>query len=284
MKASVPTYLSRISIVPLTRCVAHEGVVTRWVDKLAANLLDEGVMKNPIIVTAPRRGGRRIVIDGMHRFAALRQLGIPHVVVFEVDYESPTIQLAGWAALTLRSLAVRALLSELYVRQGYRLRTAPSILAAQRAVDVRRAVLAAFDGHRVVLVQPVARRAPVEECVTVSQQLDTALDVGDYHPLYVADSHALGDFRQTGAQSLFIRPHYTKREILTRTLAGKIFPRKSTRHVIPDRPLRVDVDLPILRAKISLAAKNKLLQERLHWCYEADRVRYYPEPVLVFSD
>ncbi len=278
-----PSYMARILVAPLAQCVAHEGVVPRWVDQIAANLLNEGVMKNPMVVTTPHRGGKRIVIDGMHRFAALRKLEISHAVVYEIDYASPDVALGGWDALTLRPLRVQEFLIRLFAERGYQLKSSVSIAAAQQAVDQRRAVLAAYDGRRVYTLNP-KKKATVEECVVVSQQLDAALDADGYRPLYVADTLAISDYHQTGAKSLFIRPHYTKAEIIARTLTGKIFPRKSTRHIIPGRPLRVDIGLPLLRAKISLAAKNRLLQEHLQWCYEADRVRYYPESVLIFAD
>jgi hypothetical protein len=54
--------------------------------------------------------------------------------------------------------------------------------------------------------------------------------------------------------------------------------------MIPGRPLRIDVTIAMLRAKISLAAQNRLLKEHLRWCYESDRIRYYPERVFIFAD
>lgn len=274
----------RIKIVPLKTCVAHEGVVPRWVDHIATSIRDEGIVKNPLIVTKAR--GRHIVIDGMHRFAALKQLEIADVVVYEIDYDDPEIHLAGWDALILRPFKARAFLEKIAASLGARHRIAAiaDIAAAQQAVDARRALIAATDRTKRCYVLLTDTHITGDALVKASETADRRLDADGYKPVYVADALAAQDFRRTKAHGLLIRPHYTKAEIIQRTLARKLFPRKSTRHMIPGRPLRVDVGLALLRTKISLAAKNRLLSEHLRWCYEADRVRYYPESVFIFAD
>lgn len=274
-----------ITIVPLSQCLAHEGVVPRWVDEIATNLLDEGVMKNPIVVTKTKRRGKRVVIDGMHRFAALQQLDIPTALVYEIDYDDPAIQLAGWDALTFRPFRAKAFLTQLFGKdRGYTVERTASAEAAQAAVRTREAVLAAGDRHGTFSLLCPRKPATVEACTSKARLADDVLDAQGFRPVYVADSLSIADFHQTRATGILFRTHYTKEEIIERTLAGKLFPRKSTRHLIPRRPLRVDIGIPVLRAKISLDAKNALLAERLRWCYEADRVRYYPESVFIFAD
>ncbi|MBI2344151.1 MAG: ParB N-terminal domain-containing protein [Deltaproteobacteria bacterium] len=275
-------YVPRIKIVPLKTCVAHEGVVAAWVTQIASSLRDEGVMKNPIIVTKAGRAGRRIVIDGMHRFAALRQLEIPDVAVYEIDYADDQITLGGWDVLTFRPFQARTFLAHHFPR--CRIETTRELAVAQRTVDARTALVAARDRRQTFYLPVPPRTISVEDCVREGRRLDDALDAEGYRPVYVADTLAHADFARTQATGLLIRPHYTKQEIIQRTLAGKLFPRKSTRHMIPGRPLRVDVGMALLRAPISLAAKNRLLDEHLRWSYEADRIRYYPESVFVFSD
>lgn len=298
----------RLKIVRMVDCLAHEGVVPRWVEKIAANLLSEGVMKNPIIVTRPiprdvrrtqdaarrvayarrrtQNAGRYIVIDGMHRFAAFQRLEVPDIVAYEIDYDDAAITLEGWDALVLRPFTALPFLrrAATTLGGGYRVQRVPDLAAAQALLDARRAVIAATDrGGR---WHVIARRGPitVEALVRASEVIDRTLDAADYRPVYVADALAHTDFHATRAHGLIVRPHYTKAEILQRTLGRRIFPRKSTRHLIPDRPLRVDVGLALLRARLGLAVKNRLLEEHLRWCYESDRVRYYPESVFIFAD
>ena len=162
---------TRIKIIPVSQCLIHEGIMEKLVDQIASNFRNDGVMKNPIIVTLHQ--GRYVVLDGMHRCAAVQQLGIPDILVFEVDYFS---------------------------------------------------------------------------------------------------------------KEVVLEPPHRKEDILEKTLKGKILPPKSTRHLISGRPLRVDLPLSVLNGPDDLEAKNRLLQEHLKWCYENNRVRFYPESVYVFAD
>lgn len=275
----------RIKIVHLADCLAHEGVVARWVDQIAANLLDHGVLKNPIVVTRNRRAGKQIVIDGMHRFAAFRRLEIPDIVAYEVDYDAPTVRLEGWDAVILRPFAARPFLQRCFpTRRGFRIDRLRDLSEAQIAMDRREALIAAMDAARRCYLVTCRGRVTVDRLVQASEIADRELERAACKPIYVADSLALADFHRMHATGLIVRPHYTKREILERTMAHRLFPRKSTRHLIPGRPLRVDVNLTLLRAKIPSAAKNRWLDEHLRWCYESDRIRYYPESVFVFAD
>lgn len=301
-----------IKIVRLKDCVAHEGVVARWVEQIATNIRDQGVMKSPIIVTKPvsrasyvahrKKGvhdGRRtqgagrqtqdtgchIVIDGMHRFAAFQRLEIPDIVAYEIDYEDPTILLEGWDALVFRPFAPRSFLQRLFpTPKGFDVHMVPSIATAQTMLDQRGALIAAVDQQHRCWIVTTRRRPSVDALVRASEDVDRGIDAAGLRPVYVADSLALGDFRKTRATGLIIRPHYTKQEIIARTLGRRLFPRKSTRHLIPGRPLRLDVPLTLLQTTISLRGKNQFLDAHLRWCYAADRMRYYPESVFIFAD
>lgn len=277
-------HFKQIKIVPMRHCITHEGVVNRWVEHIAHNLLDEGVMKNPIIVTrVGRTHNKWIVIDGMHRFAALRQLEIPHIAVYEIDYQHADSALGGWDALVFRPFHAQTFLRKEF-KHGYRIEKVGSAKEAKAAVDTRAALIAATDRRGPFYLLTKGHHATVDQCARTSQKVDMALDAQGYRPLYVPDTLSINDYKKTDASGLVMRTRYTKAEVLERTLEGKLFPRKSTRHMIHGRPLRVDITIAMLRAKISLAAKNRLLKEHLRWCYEADRIRYYPEPVFIFAD
>ncbi len=281
----------RIQIVPMARCIAHEGVVPRWVDQIAHSILDLGVMKNPIIVArAPEAANRAkwVVIDGMHRFAACQKLELRDILVCEIDYFSDKICVEGWDAFTFKPMKVRDLLPELFPKsKGYTITSAKNGSRLHDMIARREALLAACDkGEEYLLVQRKEISGPelLEELVHVTEAFDSAIDHKRLKPLYVANTTSLADFENSDAKSMAIRPQFAKNEILERTLANKLFPRKSTRHLIPDRPLRIDINLSVLRADIDIKAKNQILDDHLRWCFESDRVRYYPESVYIFSD
>lgn len=279
-----------IKIVPIESCLAHEGVVAKWVDGIIYNIQDTGVLKNPIIVT--RRDPYYVVIDGMHRFAACRELKLKDILVCEIDYAAPEIAVEGWNAFAFDGVNVEELGREL-IRpavgesgSAYRLHAVRNLSACHAAAASRQALIGIADKEgRWVTLQRTAKGAPtLDELIELTAKVDKILERRGVRIAYVGSSISETEFARTEASAVVVRPIFTKDEIISRTLQKKLFPRKSTKHVVPNRPLRMDLNLALLRADIDLATKNQVLQEHLKWCYESDRVRYYPEPVLIFSD
>lgn len=275
---------NQIKIVPASRCLVHEGTVKKWVDDIASMIQRDKNLKNPIIVTAHK--GHYVVLDGMHRFAAMAQLGIPDILVYEVDYNSPDIVLGGFDAFTFKKLNAENLMSELFpAAEGFHLQKFPTLSAAKEQVSSRDFLLAMSDKNGAVW--GLDRTSGKEDMDAICEAVDRVDRVmSDRFPraIYVNNELSLQDFGESAAASIVLRPQFSKGEVLDRTLNKKIFPPKSTRHLIPGRPLRVDVDLTLLSADLDLESKNRLLKKHLHWCFENNRVRYYPEPVYTFSD
>ncbi|MDO8527854.1 MAG: ParB N-terminal domain-containing protein [Deltaproteobacteria bacterium] len=277
---------SRIKIIPADLCLVHEGIIEKWVGQIASNIKDQGTLKNPVIVTW--HDPYYVVLDGMHRFAALQQLEIRDILVCEVDYFSPKIILEGWDAFIFRQIGARNLLCELFPEsEGYRYHATTKMTDAKLRVAQRQSLLAVGDKDGEILLlekENLNEKNRVEELCLVTDKVDRVLSERDLKVLYVDNSLTLDDFESSSAQSLVLRPQFSKQEVVDHTLNKKLFPPKSTRHLIPERPLRVDLDLSLLRANIDLKTKNNLLQEHLKWCYENNRVRFYPESVYVFAD
>lgn len=86
------------------------------------------------------------------------------------------------------------------------------------------------------------------------------------------------------SKEVILEPPHTKEEVLKSAMDQKLLPPKSTRHIVVKRPLRLDIDLALLKSDLDLAAKNQQLQAHIQKCYTDNRVRFYPESVLLFSD
>lgn len=279
---------SRIKIIPTASCLVHEGIVQKWVDEIASNIKNDGLMKNPIIVT--RHLQHYIVLDGMHRFAALCQLGIRDILACEVDYLSDPIVLEGWDAFVFQKLEAEKFLKELFPeKKGFQIDCGKNFLQSKSRVLARELLLAVGQRHGGIFEvrRPVAgasAAAALDILCGAVDSLDRVLSERFSRVVYVDNSQTLDKFEGAGAETVVFRPQFSKKEVLDRTLHKKIFPPKSTRHLIPERPLHVDLDLSLLRADIDPKTKNKFLQDHLKWCYENNRVRFYPESVYVFAD
>ncbi|MCB9738227.1 MAG: hypothetical protein H6747_03095 [Deltaproteobacteria bacterium] len=277
----------RLKVVSLDDVYVHEGVVERWVERIADFVRHDGMMKNPIVVAEAEVDGaaRYVVLDGMHRVQSMRALGSPDILIYVSDYWSEEVRLESWDAVLLDPLEVRGALTA--AGADAELVTVGSEAEARARVYGRDLAMAISTHDGAVLglrAEPRTGEPALESIIRALRAVEDGMDAAGVRAVYTPSSRSLEDFHAQPSEALFLRPRFSKQEVLERTLAGKLFPRKSTRFLVPERPLRVDFQLTVLKAALDLPTKNQLLQDHLTWCWENNRVRYYPEPVYVFGD
>jgi L-serine kinase (ADP) len=79
-------------LVPVASLLPHERVDESDVDRLAAQIRVQGIVREPIWV-AEADG---VILNGHHRYAALRRLGVRQVPAWVVDYSDPAMELGRW--------------------------------------------------------------------------------------------------------------------------------------------------------------------------------------------
>jgi len=70
----------------------HEEVNPRHLEALKARIQADGMLKRPIVVDRETH----VILDGEHRFNALKQLGCTRIPLVFVDYSSSSIQVKAW--------------------------------------------------------------------------------------------------------------------------------------------------------------------------------------------
>ena len=280
----------RLKVAPIADVLVHEGVVDRQVNRISDYVQHDGIMKNPIVVAEvddPATGHTRyVVLDGMHRVQAMSQLGCKDIVVFIADYWSSAVRLASWDALLLDSIDPRTLVAPLLESDELRVVRVGSEAEVRERIygrDLAMAFIAPDGAVTGLRVQP-GPGSTLTRTVRALTRIEADLDARDARVVYAPSSKSRADLAEHDGALLFLRPLFSKQEVLERTLAGKLFPRKSTRFLVPERPLRVDFHLTVLQAELDLTIKNQLLDGHLRWCWENNKVRYYPESVFVFGD
>lgn len=83
-----------LRIVPSERVFPHELIDEKRVDRLANRLTEAGLLKNPPLVMETKGG--YMVLDGETRSTALRQMGLPHMLVQVFTAEAEGLQLNTW--------------------------------------------------------------------------------------------------------------------------------------------------------------------------------------------
>jgi len=77
-----------VVLLPINQLKNHEAVYQGQVRKLVREISRDGCLKNPVVADKKTK----VLLDGHHRVAALKKLGVRKAPVFLVDYKSRRIK------------------------------------------------------------------------------------------------------------------------------------------------------------------------------------------------
>lgn len=267
--------LPDLRFIATDRVLLHEEHDPDRVDRLVRRLREDGVLRNPPVV-AELDDGRAVVLDGANRVTALRQMGAPHVPVQVVRYQDPAVVLDRWHHLLvtvpdefLDVLAARVPWEEAEAGDAARRLARGELVAyvrvGPRACGVPRGATRLEDADRLRrLVATYRGRVP-------------------YHRVESEDLEELSD-RYGGAQALVAFGRFDKSEILDLARHAAKLPAGVTRHVIPGRALRLNLPLEVALRPGPVAEKDAWLAAWVQQRLGEGRVRYYPEPTVLFDE
>ncbi len=87
----------------------HEQLQPDLLDRTIDDIRSDGYLKRPILVA----DGRFVILDGHHRFAALKALGCRRIPCYVVEYFSDVVDLTTWP-----DAAVKEVRKEEVIRRG----------------------------------------------------------------------------------------------------------------------------------------------------------------------
>mgnify|MGYP001042417740 FL=1 len=263
-----------LRIVSLDTLVLHEREENGRREKLRERITNEGRLRNPVIAATIGEGERLLVIDGVHRYFALRDLGCRDALVQIVDYQDRRIKLYTWCRL-IPHLA------------GFLAKTEALGLRAEK-VEEKAAIRALESGAAYGYA-----RAADKSCILIkgnnltlnekTEILQEILDSCGKLPR-VRCEEVDENLKLGYAEGGLIVGAYTKIEVLELARSETKLPAGTTRHIVPGRVLNVDIPLDFLKSEIPTEEKNKILADRINRLTAEGRVRYYPEPVWLFDE
>jgi hypothetical protein len=271
-----------IKIVELKDLHLHEETIPEFLDRLANSIEANGCLRHPVIVDKKSL----LVLDGMHRVAALEKLGCKRIPVCLVDYENPAIVVGCWYR-TVRGSKVAEFLSQL--KQGG--------IAIKRTVSANNSdlgispVVAAIQTGKENF-QILFAFQNLKEAYDIIKRIEDGIKAYDFKVGFETESDALHYLHSRKVDAVLLTPKPTKSEIINTALSGQVFSCKATRHIIPARPMYLNVPLSILQdSSRSLEEVNDWLKETLEKRHlkfvPAGSVlegRRYEEGVYVFEE
>ena len=249
-----PLLSFKITLHELDKLHVHEEIIPELVENLARKISDDGSFFHPIVVER----GHSVVLDGMHRVAASKKIGFRYIPVCLVDYDNPNIQVGSWYRLFQNPSLQEAL--EVCVGLGLSVQEG-SFDGHLKLIERREAIAALFSNERSLALQGAAR--------DIKDAYDLIRDIGDHLRRrgsmirYDTENEAQKNVNDGRTSIGLATPVISKSEIVEVALSGRIFAPKSTRHIIPARPMAVNIPTDWLWGDLSLGETNRMMVDLL---------------------
>lgn len=267
--------LPELRIVPAEALLLHEECDAGRVDRLARRLEADGILRNPPIVAA-LDGRSYVVLDGANRVTALQRIGAPHQLVQVVDYDDASVALEVWSHL----LRDDGMLVAAQASPGARWERMPEDAVRSGLCDGTLACgLVTTDGAH-GLAGPGALEGRIRLLAGVVAAYKGRTPIYRVHPAPLGVlAREYGD-----AAALVLFPLLTKQDIRAVARLPVKLPSGISRHIIPQRALRVNVDLALLRSDEGTALKQTRLDDIIRSRLLDHRIRHYPEATVLYDE
>jgi hypothetical protein len=244
-----------IGLEKIDRVRIHEEIIPELFRRLESSMRSDGVAKNPVIVDS----NTRVVLDGMHRVAALESLGCRYLPVCLVDYRSPSVEVRCWYRTVLGEVGqdeIDGILKSLGLEFVVK-----SKQEAVRALDRRDALMGVLTRETCGLVKDKGK--DVIEIYSWINRVEDAMSGNGFGINYDTEVDAEEKVDSGGASVALMTPRVRKDEVVEAALSGRVFAHKTTRHIMAARPMGVDVPLDWLSGERSLEDVNREMVEHL---------------------
>ena len=269
-----------MELVPTDSLLPHEETLKDITEEISRRIRQDGFVIHPIV--AERES--LVILDGMHRAAALRLLKTPLSPVHLVDYMSSNVILNCWYRIAYEPIPEDTIL-ELAERLGLRTER-QNLDTAIKAVEERRNLLCFLTRTS---RSAVALKTPGSLDILTIYRYVSEVDkvLRSYSVVYMRESEALDKIRRGEAASCWIVPRVRKHEVINLAKHGHLLPPKTTRHIIYGRPMFTFTPLEILNMSDVEAARERnrrLLQGMKYVVLPPNKVidRLYEEDVRVY--
>ncbi len=277
--------LPRLEFLSIDTLTFHEdpdnGRLLRLVDRLGS----EKILKNPPIVANFNGVDKNIILDGANRVTAMLKLGFQHLLVQLVSIENPLLGIQCWHH------AVEKFDKEYFIKKLNRLdgvktesdRDFKLVDNDYYAVNQDPAIMCRmiFRDNSTVIIKSEAdllTRVKLLNEITEWYLGEQLSDRVSYINLDHLKRH-YPDF-----QTLIAFRPYSKGEFRQIIDAGLKMPAGVTRVFLPKRALGLNIPLEFLKSNLTLAEKNRWLEEQILRKVRDKSIRFYSEPTFVFDE
>lgn len=226
-----------LAIMNISVLRLHEENIPELLEQLAKSIKKDGYVKHPIMVDEKSL----VVLDGMHRVAALKKLGCRRIPVCLVDYESPAVKVCSWYRTIKGAKPLELILAQAEQARS----TLQQTKELENTIGVSPIVAAIKTQDKAFLIKAFFKN--LEEAYNIVKLIELRLKTVDFEVKYETESDALRKLQQCEVDAVLCTPKLTKSAIVETALSGRLFTYKATRHVFPARALNLNVPLNLLK-------------------------------------
>jgi len=276
-KRSKPLALAKagffLGVKPVSALLPHEETIPARVKGIASELARDSVQKDPIIVDADSL----TVLDGMHRLAAFGALGIENAVCCSVDYASRGVSLKRWARIY--ATAEGNSFPEAFRSSGLTRRA--TLAQAIDDLEGRDLGLAVLTSGAAYLPE---KNLDLQAAFEAMHAFDRLAESKGWGRSFVPEDDI--DIPLQSARNIVLLVRKIRKEdIVTAARSGKLFPCKTSMHLIDPRPVAVNFPVADLNGATS-ASLRKWLDGRREQLLPPDSLyegRRYKERLLLLN-
>jgi hypothetical protein len=258
-------------------------VIPELLNQLVKTISEDGLLKHPIIVDRKTL----VVLDGMHRVAALKRLNCKKIPVCLIDYENPAISVRCWYRTIKGNLKRNNLNLQIQSLEG-------TIEEAERlnetSIGVSPIIAALKITNKAFLIRSPFKS--LREAYKIIKQIEKRLKEAKFKIGYETETDALRKLERREVDAVLLTPRVPKEAVIETALSGEVFTYKATRHVIPARPLYLNVPLNLLKEsgrpldEVNKKLKSRLEKKRLRRISAGSLLdgRRYEEDLYIFED
>jgi hypothetical protein len=216
----------------------HEETHLDILDELSRCIRGQGYFSQPVIVDR----NSLVVLDGMHRVSALKNLHCLRIPACLIDYSDPSIDLGAWYRTFRTPQPIESLIAsmtELGIDSS-----SSSLDDALNGLKYREITAILASNNKSYTVGSKIKR--IEESYDVINLIEEALVAEGCSVRYETEFESMKKLRLGGVDLVLMTPVIKKSEVIGVAKSGRLFSPKATRHIIPARPINIEVPLDLL--------------------------------------
>ena len=276
-----------LEVVPVKILLQHEQIIPHKAGRLTYEFKNLAHLQNPVIVDE-----NYVVLDGNHRTHVFKALNFRYIPVCKIDYLNDSTKLRCWFRLLGHVTNIGAV-EKIFESSGCRLHTVPDVSSLMKILETQTDACGIQRTDGCIFIEFPERisqdAVAIFDLLQKIQQQLTSLEMTlDYIPCNAVHTKRFCQKLNVN-QAVVWTPRLTKKAVIAAAKKKKTFAPKTTRHVIPARPLNVNIPGYWLNENISLEEINlrfeTFLQAKQVRRFGPGQIidgRYYEEELFVF--